>query len=157
MAGLPDCLKQALDCVLSVPYTLGLRPYQVFVTKITYTGSRPGLGTRTRTDTELLVGDGYPPVEQVSAHDIFLSGGLLNDKDFKITIVAPYDTGTVSGGTSRDIFDPPMSNNNTQIYFHIFGGHFPSTGQYFKRKYGIEDGNLTNYIFIEATAEIPGT
>jgi len=154
---LTDCLKQALDCTLSIPATLGLRAYRVFVTKVTYTGTRPGLGTRTRTDTELLVGDGYPPVSQVSAKDIFLSGGLLNDKDFKITIVSPYDTGTATGGTSRDVFDPAMSDLNTQIYFHLYGGNFPSTGQYFKRKYSIEDGNLTNYIFIEATGEIPGT
>jgi len=154
---LADCIKYTMDQVLSIPYHLGLRPFRVFLTKIQYTGTRPGLGTRTRTDTELLVGDGYPMCNQVSARDIFNSGGLLSDKDFKLTIIDPYTTvDGISGGTAESIFMPQMDGYNTQIYFHLFGGGFPPGGQYFKKKYGVEDCNLVTDIYLEATGEIPG-
>ena len=155
---LPDCLKIILDNTLNIPAILGLRAYRIYVTKITHSGTRPGLGTRVRTDTELLVGDGYIPCEQVNAHDIFLSGGLLSDKDFKLTVVSPYTAadGTTKG-TNKSVYNPPMSDSNAQIYFHIFGGSFPSDGQYFKLKWTQEDGNLLNYLYIEATAEKPGS
>jgi hypothetical protein len=154
---LPDNIKFALDNTLNIPYKLGLRPYRVFAVKIEYTGTRPGLGTRTRIDTEILIGDGYPICNQVSAHDVFSSGGLLNDKDFKLTVIDPYSKNGIDGyGTSEDIWQPQPNNKNIQIYFHIFGGGFPAGGQYFKKKYSVEDCNLTSDIFLEATAEIPG-
>ena len=153
-----DNLKYAIDTVLPIPYHLGLRPYQVFLTKIVFQGSRPGLGTRTRTDTEMLIGDGYPVVRQVSAHDIFASGGLLNDKDFKMVFVDPYNTGTHSGGIDPSIWNPQMNVDgySTQIYFHIYGKGFPVDGQYFKKKYGKEDCNLVTELYLEAVAEKPG-
>lgn len=153
---LTDDLKYALDTVLKIPYVLGLRPYRVFLTKIQYTGDRPGLGTRTRTDTELLIGDGYPIVRQVSAKDIWSSGGLLSDKDFKLILIDPYTSSIASGGTLSEIYNPQPDGYNTQVLFHIFGKSFPDSGQYFIKKYGKEDCNLVTEIFLEAFAGIPG-
>jgi len=152
-----DDIKYAMDTVLAIPYDLGLRPYRVFLTKIQYTGTRPGLGTRTRTDTEILIGDGYPIVRQVSAKDVFASGGLLNDKDFKMVLIDPYNTGTYFGGSDDTLlWNPPVDGYNSQIYFHIYGKGFPTDGQYFKKKYAKEDCNLVTELYLEAVAERPG-
>lgn len=157
MAALIECLKYTLDQVLDIPAQLGLRPFRVFAVNISSSGSRPGLGTRTRVDTEILVGDGYPMVEQVSAKDVFSSGGLLNDKDLKLTIITSYNTGTVTGGTPREVYDPtPLAGNNTQIYFHLFGAGLPSDGQYFKKIWGKEDLRTTTVLYLRATGEKPG-
>jgi len=153
MSDLPTCLRAAMECVLSIPATLNMRRYRVFVTKIEYDGLRPGLGARTRTDTELLVKDGYIPVQDLFDKDVFLSGGLLNEKTLRLTVVPPYTIDEVTYGVSRDIYDPDVTDDtNTQIYFHLFSDEYPN-GRYYKRK-KVLDEKLVTYIYIEATGEV---
>lgn len=159
MATTADCIKKALNCALAVPGLLGLRPYQVFAVHVTWSGERPGIGTKTITETELLIGGQKPICKQVSASDIFLSNGLLIDKDLKLKLIDEYQTDdmTSPGGIANSLINPPEDPNgySLQLYFKVIGGEHPTTGQYYKRIRSEDDCNLTKTIWLRATAEKP--
>lgn len=159
-----NALKKVLDKCYSVGAKLGLRPFELYLVTITNTGSRPGVGgSRLRTDQRILIGDGYtvqdgyinPLFLQVTSSDVFFSGGLLTDSDYKLVLVPVYTTLTGSKGIAESIFNTSVNDNNTQLYLRAFGPDFPSTGQYFKRKYSTST-KLTYTSFWSASGEIPG-
>lgn len=152
-----DCIKKALDCALAVPALLGLRPYRVWSVITNWTGSRPGIGTKVQTETELLIGGQAPPCKIVSISDIVLSNGLLIDKDLKLTLLDEYTTLDGYGGTPSSLVNPPVNTDgySTQLYFKVTGGEHPTTGQYYKRIKNLDDCNLTKVIYLRATAEKP--
>lgn len=152
-----DCIKKSLECALAAPGLLGLRAYQIYVVRSTWTGSRPGLGTKSIVETELLIGGQKPPCKQVSSNDIFLSAGLLTDKDLKLTLIDEYTTLDGYGGTPKSLINPSENEDGytTQLYFKVLGGEHPTTGQYYKRIKSEDDCNITSVIYLRATAEKP--
>jgi hypothetical protein len=163
-----DALKYSLDVCYEQPARLGLHPYSITAIVITNTGgSRPGVGgTRVRTDTRILLFDGYengsskdgylnPKFEQVTGQDVFLSGNVLTDKDYKVgPLVYPYSYDSINQGTDFRVSNPVYSSDNTQLYFYVVGPAFPN-GQYFKRFSSKEDSALAYTLFIRLTNEIP--
>lgn len=164
-------LRFAIDVTQATEAVMGLHKFAVEVITITNTGGiRPGVGgTRVRTDYRLSIGpidffappansDGYlnPSFQQVSGRDVILSGNLLTNKDFKLgPLVYPYDTGFYEGGIDILLTNPPMQNNNLQLYFKVTGVGVPESGWYFKRVWGQEDSNLSYTIYLRNTAELP--
>ncbi len=163
-----DPIRFAIDVTQATEAMMGLHKFAVEIITITNAGgTRPGVGgTRVRTDYRVSIGpvdffasdDGYlnPSFQQVSGRDIVLSGNLLTNKDFKLgPIVYPYDTSFYTGGIDIKLTNPDMQSNNLQLYFKVTGEGVPSSGWYFKRIWGQEDSNLSYYVYIRNTAEIP--
>lgn len=177
MCDITNSIRAALDSAIQQPSLLGQNPYKVYIVTINNTGVDifGNGGVRDRTDYRLTIGpdgyssdlngpnqDGYinPMVQQVKSDDIFLSGGLLTDKDYKIgPIVYPYTTcedGSLSG-TDWILTNPAvLANKNVQLFFKIIGPAFPN-GAYFRRKWSLEQGNYVFYVYVENSAEIPAS
>lgn len=141
-----DVLRSILDGAYSIaPAILGLHKYTANLIVITNTGgSRPGVGgVRQVITTPLFVGDGYAPqIINVSSKDIILSNDRLKDTDKVIgPLVFPFITPNAFDGYGIDIaeFDPisniPISNQNMQIYFQVFGPGLNINGDYFEKIY----------------------
>ena len=154
-----DNIRFATDLVLATPNALGLRNFVVTLTSIVEAGaSRPGFGgTKTTTQTVVQnLGTVNVRLREVSTKDIFMSGGLLQDKDVVIgPIVYPYDTGTVTGGTAFSIWEPPVSADATQLFIKITGeGLYPS-GSFFKKIHADTSKNITYKIYLRNTGIQP--
>lgn len=164
-----DALKYSEDICYCQPARLGLHKYSITAVVITNAGGvRPGVGgTRVKKSIRITLFDGYesgssidgylnPKFEQVSVKDVFLSGGILTDKDYKIgPLVYPYVYGSIVGGTDYSVSNPVYNAaNNTQLYFYVVGPAYPN-GQYFERIQSIEDSALSYLLFIRATSQIP--
>lgn len=117
-------------------------------------------GTKSRTDTRLSLGDGYVStisfdgyinlnLEEVKSKDVFLSGGLLQDKDYVLgPIVFPYTYCQTSGGFDLGNFLPSKEEDtDIQLYFYIENSTFPN-GAYFKRLYTETDEGLTYKVYL---------
>jgi len=150
-------LRQVIDLSNGINNNLGLNAYTVnlvYVTKTPVDIYGEG-GTTVITETPLLVGpnlDGYPQLRQISSKDIFLSGGLLTDKDYQLGPLAfPYTTCADGYSAGFDIIltNPlvPIEDTSTQVYFKVTGPDFP-LGCYFKRISDKADSNVCYYLFI---------
>lgn len=167
-----NAIKYAADAAYSVPASMGLHSQQIYLVTITTSGVDVfgESGTRARTDIRLTLSgagiqtqaDGYlnPAVEQVTNGEVFLSGGLLSDKDFRIgPIVFPYTFNSYSGGTDSKLLDPAVvAGNNVQFFFRIIGTSFHNNlnGVYLKHKWSRKDSALSYYYYASNTAEFPG-
>lgn len=158
-----NALRYAADKSYELPDRyLGLHRDSISLVTITNTGVDvfgEG-GSKTRTDQRVTVGDGYvstlsfdgyinPQLEQVSAKDIFLSGGLLTDKDYKLgPIVHAYTYCGTSGGMNYALFNPDYEDSNDiQLYFYVVNDSFPN-GTYMKRIWSVEDGGISFKVYI---------
>lgn len=84
----------ALDALRAIGGKLGLRVFSVVVRRRTWTGSRPGVGTKTDVDTALTVqsadGSLQPArVRQVSRSEVFSSGGQYAARDLRVGPLTP--------------------------------------------------------------------
>ncbi len=151
---LADNLKLALDKVRGIPGKLGLRPYTVTVRLRSWSGSRAGLGTKTDTDTALLV-DGYAPhVRQLGQRDVIASGGLYSTQDFEVTLTPDFTVGSVSGGIAAATFDPSSGATPQEVFFLLTGPGIPENGAWFKKVGQNISGTLTTRITLKKTAEV---
>jgi hypothetical protein len=161
MAGQIDFIRFAADTALTVPALLSLRPYTVTLNTVTWSGDRPGVGTRTLvtrvvTNGDGVDGDGYvnPRFRQVSKQDIVLSGGFLKDQDVVIgPFVFPYNTGTKSGGLDPLVFSPSSSTTD-EFYINIQGPNFPAGGVNYKKIWDNSERNVMYRIYMRATSAI---
>lgn len=151
---LSDNLKSILDRVRSIPARLDLRPYTVTVRLRSWSGTRPGLGTKTDTDTELLV-DGYAPhVRQLSQRDVIASGGLYSTQDFEVTLTPSFTVGDVSGGVAVSSFEPSTTSHPQEIFFKLTGPGIPENGAWFKKVGQNISESVTLRITLKKTAEV---
>lgn len=169
-----DQLRFAVDALASTGSYIGLHRYKCYLTKIVTTVNN-GLdnpGSRTRTDTRIVLGDnvffqdgysidypgdGYlnPPLRYVSNQEIALSGNRLNNKCMEMKITYPYSFDSISGGIDQKIFDPDAVEKNTQIFIRVFGPGFHSTsGAYFKILYTEQSRSLSYSVYLENTATV---
>lgn len=155
MSALSEALKASLDKVRAIPGILGLRPYTVYIRVRIWSGERPGLGTKTDTDTDLTVNDGYAPrVRQLTEKDVVASGGLYSDQDFEILLTPAFVSSCGIGGYLVSAFDPSTSSNPTEVFFNIKGPGLPATGGWYKKISQDVSSALTNTFIIRKTAEI---
>lgn len=91
-----DDIRTSLDAIRAIPTEIGVRPYEVTVRKVVWSGARIGLGSPTTTDTRVSVGNGDPAVRLVSSSDVLASGGLYQSQDLR---VGPMTAGVVTQAT----------------------------------------------------------
>lgn len=141
-------ILEAVEDVRSVPGELDIRQYRVFVSVQTWSGARPGLGTATTTETELLV-SGHPPrVKPMTTKDVVASGGLYTASDLK---VGPFTPPNAKGGTDPSIYNPNTSNSPTAITFRVSGPGLPSAGIRCERINDDTYGNFSHYLILRQT------
>ncbi len=147
-----NLLKRVDQIRGQVPGKLDLRPYSVIVRVRTWTGARPGLGTKTDVDTQILNAGFNPKVEEVSSRDIIASGNVYQMGDYKISPITP-DYG--SGGTPGTSLDPSVTTTALEVFYKISGPRLPSSGAWFKR---VSSSDLTNFhieVVVRSTAVTP--
>lgn len=130
---LKDDLLPLLDELRGIPGELGFRPYQVEVRKVSWSGSRPGQGTRTITSTPLLVGNGQDPkVRSVTRKDVVAGTIEAVEGQWDIGPLTPAFAG---GGVDADTLNPrKIPGQWVEVYFVITGGDdMPADGLLCKR------------------------
>ena len=154
MSGQPlDFIKYAADVALGVPNLLQLRPYTTTLNTISWSGSRPGLGSATIVSNSVY-NDGYinPRFRQVTREEVVLSGGVLRDQDVVIgPFVFPYSTPFATGGLDPLTFNPTLSNT-CEFYINIMGPNFPAAGLQFKKIWDDTQKNVMYRVYLRSTS-----
>jgi hypothetical protein len=140
-------LLPLLDRARSIGAQLGLRQSDVLVRVIQWSGDVPGEGTKTVTDTPLLVNGRRPKVAQVSNRDAMLSAGAYTNQDMRIGPLTPPFPG---GGVAYGTLDPPVTLG-TEVHFRITGPGVPAGGLWYKRVGSEADSALHVYLIVRTT------
>ena len=131
---LRDSLLPALATVRSIPGLLGLRESRAYLRTATWSGSLPGVGTRTTADVEILE-DGQPPrIEQATTDDVQSFGDVVLGG---ITI-GPLTPG---GPVDQEDIEAALAAGKTR-HIRVTGGRWRTAGQMF-RIVGLQRGPLT--------------
>ena len=137
MPTLAKSLLPVLDLVRGISGILGFRPTSITVRVVTWTGSRPGLGTSSYVDTPLWVATDTsspqnPRVVPVTNKDILASGGLYTNEDVKVGPLTPsFPASAVlpGGGYTPGQINPPQPTAGSayqEIHFKLAGGGYQS-------------------------------
>lgn len=119
-------LLPLLDKLRGLPGQLGFRQYKVWVRTTEWSGSRPGQGTKTVTDTRLLVGNGQDPkVEEVRRNDVVAGIKELVNAQYDIGPLTPKFAG---GGVSEDTINPQKTDAVTETLYVLKGPGMPPEG-----------------------------
>ena len=149
---LRDDLLPVLDEVRAIPGELGLRPFEVWMRVTTWDGGRVGVGTKTTTDTQFLVGGQNPKCHVLTSKDVVASGGLYSEADVRVGPLTPQFPG---GGSDTTAFDPPVTGAATQVAFRILGPGITAGGDWY-RKIGQNDVAPLRYeIILRKTGQVP--
>lgn len=122
---LKDDLLPLIDKLRAIPGELGFRPYQVWVRKTTYSGTRVGNGTATTTETRLLVGGRDPKVREVRRKDAVAGATELVEAEYDIGPLTPEFAG---GGISESTVNPQRTGTPTILVFRLVGPGMPDEG-----------------------------
>lgn len=141
-------LKRSLESARGIAGKLGLHPYTVTLQAQQWDGGRPGLGTKTTTETRLLVFGQDPKVKQITEKDAVLSGGLYSNQDLKI---GPLTPPFIVGGVRYDLLDPAQ-NPGTEFFFRLTGPGLPDSGAWYERLSDEKDSSLHIYVIVRKTA-----
>lgn len=132
MATLRDSLLPVLQRFRDLSVELGVRQYQIWLRKITWTGTRVGLGSSTVTDTYL----GKPKFRHVSSQDV-VAGSVMGEQMFEVGPFTPSHSQPVSTpdtlAVSPTDLSPAQTGTPTEIYFVVKGPGMPATGALFQR------------------------
>jgi hypothetical protein len=114
---------------------MGLRLHTVSVLTRTWSGGRPGLGTKT--DSALVPlrldqGTGPVKVRNVTQRDVIASGGLYTDQDVIVGPITPPYAGSSLDNDAIAVFDPPVGTSSTEVLFFVTGPGLGS-GAWFKK------------------------
>lgn len=163
LPNLPSITLPPTDALRALAGALGLRPYTVMVRIRTWSGERPGIGSRLDVNTVLTNTylDGTLQnirVKQVSRRDIIASGGLYADQDLHVgPITPPYPAGIfgAAGGFNDPNFDPVTQNSATEVFWNMTGPGLPTNvGAWFKKQ-GEEATAQHYYIILRKSAVVP--
>ena len=145
-----------LDEIRAIPDELGLRPFDVVVRVVSWSGRHVGGGVSGYVDTPFLTGGGRrPKVKQVSERDIVASGGVYHEQDLKVGPLTPAysaSASAVGGGVSYDAIDPPVGPFKTEIYYRVSGGSMPSGGVWFDKVTETTDKAMNVYFVLRRSA-----
>lgn len=125
MGTLKDDLLPLIDELRGIAGDLGFRPYQVWVRKTEWSGSLPGRGTQTVTETRLLVGGQDPKVVEVHRKDIAAGSGELIDVEYDI---GPFTPAFPGGGLDPAVINPAQTSTPTEVLFLLKGQGLPPEG-----------------------------
>lgn len=114
----------------------GLRRFDVVMRVVVWSGQTAGEGTKTTTDTALLIQGKRPGVRRVSQKDVVASGGTYEDLDMRIGPFTPSFTGAIgpipSGGLEPVAFNPAADTSTREVYYKLTGPGLES-GAWFKK------------------------
>lgn len=114
----------------------GFRRFDVVMRVIEWSGQRVGEGTKTVTDTPLLVQDQRVKVRRIEQKDIIASGGELEDIDYRIGPFTPAYANQLglfpSGGIEPVTFNPLADATSREIYYKITGQGMENGGWFTK-------------------------
>lgn len=120
-----DDLLPLVDSLRGIAGELGFRPYEVYVRLTTSAGPRSGIGSRTLSETRLLVGGQNPKVREIRSKDIVAGTPEFNNSVWEIGPLTPEFSG---GGVSNDTINPEKTDTPTTVLYVIKGPGLPSTG-----------------------------
>jgi hypothetical protein len=142
-------VRKTLDHARGIAGKLGLHPFTVSMVAITWSGGRPGVGTKTTATATITVGKGQAPkVQQISDKEVALSGNAYTNQDLRI---GPLTPPFVVGGVAYGSLNPASAPPGTQFYFKITGPGFPSVGRWYERLSDETDSALHIYVVVRNT------
>lgn len=134
---------------------LGSRKYDVVLRVIDWSGGTAGDGTKTVTDTPLLIQGRRVKVRRVSQKDVLASGGQYEDIDYRIGPFTPTFSGAIgpiqNGGLDPSAFDPTTTAAAREFYFRITGPGIED-GAWFTKIAQETDRNWSYYFTVRKTA-----
>lgn len=151
---LKDDLLPLIDKLRAIPGELGFRPYQVWVRKTTYSGSRVGQGTATVTLTRLLVGSQDPKVREVRRKDAVAGTSEYVEAEYEIGPLTPEFSG---GGTAESVINPQKTATPTTVTFLIKGPGMPDEGLICQRVGDHVDRPLRSVVRVRSTGRKPSS
>ena len=116
-----DDLLPDIEDIRAIPGEFGLRVFEVYVRLVTSDGARVGIGARTVTETQLLVGGQNPKVKQMRGKDVVAGKSELEANTFEIGPLTP-------GFTTPEVLNPEGDGRPKEVYFVIKGPGLPTTG-----------------------------
>lgn len=145
-----------------IPNELGLRRYDLFIRTIEWSGERPGLGTKTVTDTPITVNQGIsgldrPKVVQLKSSEVIASAGRYQDGDWKIGPLTPLyqdSDGNIFGSLPSDIIIQ-LQSNPTEIFINMKNPDVDTDGVWCKIINTNFSRNFGYTFIIRQTAEVP--
>ena len=150
-----------LDEIRGIGGELGLRPFTVSVSFVTWSGARVGMGTPTTTTTTFTNTSPTPDVttqpvmvRQVNRKEVIASGGLYTNRDLKVGPLTPAFAATLvqaGGGFADPAIDPEATNTPTEVHWRVSGPGYPAAGATFD-KVGEEATSLHYYVIIRQAA-----
>ena len=128
---------------------VGLYSYDILMRVVAYTGERPGMGTKTVTDTPLTL-DGVHRIDvnRISSRDILASGGKYAEGDFRVGPLTPEYQG---GGRAPSYFNPPPPASGAQEVFYRLTGPGFESGAWFTKIDQQVDGNFGLFFTLRAS------
>lgn len=125
-----------------LPNLFGLPQYDVSLSVVSWSGARPGLGTLTAGGPYALtvnadqLGNNRPKVVQVTAREVFASGGLYAEGDYRIGPLTPAYValdGSPAGTLPSDV-ERLVVSNPQEVFFNLKGPGMsdPTGGDWFK-------------------------
>lgn len=131
MATLRDSLLPVLQRFRNLSVDLGVRQYQVWIRRVTWDGSRVGLGTSETTDQYL----GRPKFRRVTTSDLVV--GTFSEQIYEIGPFTPSHSKTVSLPDTLAVspadLNPAPGESPSEVYFLIKGPGLPTNGALFER------------------------
>ena len=132
MATLRDSLLPVLQRFRNLSVQLGVRQYQLWIRRITWSGARVGIGTATTTDTYL----GRPQFRRVHNEEI-IAGSVMSEETFEVGPFTPahsqpFSTPDTLALTPEDL-SPSQNGTPTEIYYVVRGPGQPATGALFEK------------------------
>jgi hypothetical protein len=154
MATLRDSLLPILQRYRNISVTFGLRQYEVWLRKITWSGPRVGSGQSATEDFYL----GRPKFRRVSAQDI-VAGTVMNEQTFEIGPFTPKHSSPVQTPETLSVtpeeLDPPQNGIPTEVYFLVKGPGLPETGALFERTEGSLERPFRYTVTVRAIGRAP--
>ena len=128
MTKLRDKLLPVFDKVArGIPNKLGLRQFDISMRIVTWTGARPGLGTKVTTDYPVTVnqnmaGNNRPKLVSVSSREVVASGGRYSTDDYRVGPLTPqYVKNGITYGTLPSDVEISIKTIPTEIFFNLKG------------------------------------
>lgn len=131
-----DDILEDIDEIRGIPGDFGIRLFTVTVMSRTWTGDRPGIGSKSDVSQSILVARGSfsTRLREVTSRDILASGGLYQIQDVKIGPFTPPFLGSDANGSAISVFDPlPKPGLGTELFFKIVGPGYAAGGDWFKK------------------------
>lgn len=124
---LRDDLLPDVDDIRAIPGEMGLHRFAVYVRRTEWSGTRVGHGTKSVTETRLLVGGQNPHVREVGRgkEDVVAGTPELASVTYEIGPLTPEFAG---GGTDPDVINPEKSALPGTTLYRLTGPGLPTNG-----------------------------